>query len=819
MARRPALSVVASPSPADEATSSTSTAQDGRLGEGRPPVERRHAPRPPRARWISRASRLLVLVVVAVVGAVAVAPRLVKGDLPTDEALLGTPARGVVRADRDYALVDDVATNELRRAAAERALPVWDLNDERARRDAGVVQKALVRVAVALEAHRRDVDPMPAETPGAVRAALDPVRAIVAGELADVGLDAPQDDAWRALLNIVWNQPSVVDVIGSSFAVEFVRPILASGQRAQLPSGPVLVRALSSTHDERTVDAHEIVDERVARADLRAHTTALLVAAAPTGSNVSTTTWTAWSTATATWLSTLPRSTLSWNAAETDARRRASGLAVPPVVVRAHRGEIVLRPGEIIAPRHRLLAQAMAVQQGDGLRTRATLGTAFFIGLLCGVVYLFGSRRVFQRRLRTRDVVLLGVLLACQLGFLVVADAVAPALVTLLPGVPMSVVAFAIPIAFGPMCARVTLPPDVALLFALVSALLGGVVVEAGMSWAVVAVLTSMTGAAIVMRGPRRLTMLLAGAGAGAVGVFAALTLELFRGALGGVELLALLGATFIGGVLSGLLALVCMPVVELAFGYVTDGRLYRLADMNHPLLKDLIVRAPGTWHHSVRTAVAAEAAAEAIGAHPLLARVMALYHDVGKIVQPQSFRENQTGDNPHDRLAPDESAALLRSHVVEGLALARRHGIPDAVADAIEEHHADLVMEPLLRAARARAGNDVADRVVAEGILDDVVDERAFRYAGRVPRTRESALVMLADQIESAARNVDDGAAADIDAVVDAVVNRALALDLLAGCDLSLRDLGRVRAALKTALRDLERGVGGLDPKKPEPT
>jgi hypothetical protein len=746
-----------------------------------------------------------VLVCVAVIGAVAVAPRLVKGDLPVDEALLGTPARGVVRADRDYALVDEIATAELRRAAAERALPVWDLNDERARRDAGVVQKALVRVAVALESHRREFERVPADVPAPVRTALDPVRAVVAGELAEVGLEAPQDDAWRALLHVVWNQPSVVDVIGGALVADFVRPVLAPGQRAFLPVGQVLVRGLAGARDERTVDARELVDEGVARAELRARLASLLVAAAPTSDGVSPATWATWASAMAAWLSTLPRATVTWNAAGTDAHRRSASLAVPPVIVRAHRGEIVLRPGELIEPRHRLLAQAMAVQQGEGLRTRATLGMAFFIGLLCSVVYLFGSRRVFSRRLRTRDVVLLGGLLACQLAFFVLADAVTPAIVAAVPGVPVAAVAFAIPIAFGPMCARVTLPPDVALLFALVSALLGGVVVEAGMAWAVVAVLTSMTAAAIVMRGPRRWTMVLAGFGAGVVGVFGALTLELFRGALGGVELLGLLAATFCGGVLSGVLAMVCMPAVELAFGYVTDGRLYRLADMNHPLLKDLIVRAPGTWHHSVRVAVTAEAAANVVGANPLLARVMALYHDVGKIAQPQSFRENQAGDNPHDRLDPAVSAAALRGHVAEGMALARRHGIPDVVAEVIDEHHADLVMEPLLQVARARAVDGVD------------VDERLFRYAGRVPLTRESALVMLADQIDDAVRNSDDENGTVVDAIVDAVVHRAIALDLLAGCDLSLRDLGRARAALKAAFRDLGAGIGTLDPKKPE--
>jgi len=342
----------------------------------------------------------------------------------------------------------------------------------------------------------------------------------------------------------------------------------------------------------------------------------------------------------------------------------------------------------------------------------------------------------------------------------------------------------------------VTLPPDVALLLALASALLGGVVVEAGMAWAVVAALSSMTGAALVMRGPRRWTILLAGIGAGAVGVATALTVELFRGALAGAELVALLAATACGGVLAGGLAMVGVPLVERAFGYITDGRLYRLADLNHPLLKDLIVHAPGTWHHSVRTAVLAERAAAVVGgASPLLARVMALYHDAGNIAQPGAAHDS---DAAHAHLPPHERAALRRAHVDEGLALARRHGIPEAVAAVIREHHADVVMEPLLALARAQAA------------ADDAVDERVFRFAGTAPRSREAALVMLADQIENTSRALHEPSAERQDVVVDAIVNRALALDLLAACDLSLRDLGRARAALKQALRDLQRGAPG---------
>lgn len=738
--------------------------------------------------------RVAIALVVAVVAAFALAPRLVKADLPVDAALLGTPARGVVKADRDYALVDEDATQEQRRLATLRSLGVWDLDDEHARRDSQVLQKALLRVAVALETLRKQhpeanrQDPPFGDKDGFAVASLDEVRAVVAGELASASLEAPQDPAWKALTRLVWQQPAALDLIIAVVAAEM--PALVA---ATPPSqNDIIVRSLAENADEHVVNAAEVVTLEEARARLQKR---LQNALSPAGSSL------AQAQALATWLQAFIRPTLSWNAAETELRRRQRGESVPPVIVRARRGETVLRPGEIINARSQLLVQAMAVQQADELRLTATLGTFFFVALVVVVVYLFGARRVFQRRLRLRDLIFLGVMLSLSVGLMVTADATTPFFMQTFPGMHSSMIAFAIPVAFGPMCVRLTLPPDVALLFALVVAILGGVVVEPGMSWAVVVLLSSMSAVAFVMRGPRRLTVLLAGVLAGLVGAAAVSTLELFRGAFVGRDLAFLALATFTGGVASGVLALVVVPVVERAFGYVTDQRLYGLADLNHPLLKDMIVNAPGTWHHSVRAAVLAERAAQAIGANPLLARVMALYHDIGKISAPQSFRENQQHNgNPHDRISAEESVAVLRGHVEEGLRLASEHGLPRAVAVVIEEHHADMVMEGFLAKARAAAG-DVA------------IDERNYRYLGRLPQTKESALVLLADQIEATARNLGDPTPQQLTDVVDHFVNRALTNDTLAACDLSLKELGRARAVLKEVLLGFARGGLGENP------
>lgn len=754
---------------------------------------------PPR-RLTDDVLRVLILLGLAVVASILLAPRLVRHDLPDDEKAVGTPARAFVKADRDYAVVDEKATAVQRDAAAARSPSVWDLDTAAALREAQVMHKGLLRLAVALEPIReqyalddsqvvRRSKDEGARVSGTALAAADPVRAVLAGELALAGVEAPSAEAWSAILKAVWLVPSVLDGLNEVLARVLAEPVVAEQTTLARDAGRgILVRPVpSKVGGEHLLGVASVLDVTAARARAERELAVLLRAQVPDLSTVE-------ANAVARFAASIVRPTLTYNASETDAYRRRASHGVPPVVVRAYRGQIVLRPGALITPQHQLLIQAMGFQQADDMRTRAVVGTCFFVGLLCLVVYLFGARRVFRRTLRVRDIAFLSSLVLVELLGIVAADAAAPVFEAYAPGIPPRVLFFAVPMAMGAMVARLTLPPEVALLLTLVVALLGGVVVEPGMAWAVVAVVASLTGAAGVSMSQRRSALLLAGLAAGAVGAFAALTLELFRGALSGVELVYLLGATVVGGILSGLLVVVVTPAVEALFGYVTERKLYRFADLSHPLLKDLIVHAPGTWHHSMRVAELAEAAARSVGASPVLARVMALYHDVGKITLPQHFSEDQKGDNPHDRLPPEQSAALILKHTDDGVALALEHGLPRVVIDAIEEHHMDNVVESFH--ARAVASSTPGSRP----------DIAAFRYRGRPPQTRESALVMLADHIEAAARALETQGPRELRGVVEAFFNRAIAEDALTACDLSLRELGRAREAMQRALLRVHR-------------
>lgn len=242
----------------------------------------------------------------------------------------------------------------------------------------------------------------------------------------------------------------------------------------------------------------------------------------------------------------------------------------------------------------------------------------------------------------------------------------------------------------------------------------------------------------------------------------------------------------------SAVLAMALLPLLEAYTRITTDQTLLELSDLNRPLLKRLALEAPGTYAHSINVAHLTEAAARAIAANPLLARVGAYYHDVGKVVKPLYFIENQPpGRNPHDRLKPATSATMVRNHVLEGVRLAEEAKLPDSVKAFIKEHHGTQLISFFYDQAREADPN-------AEP------DPRVFRYPGPTPRSKETAVLMLADSVESATRVLSDPTPERIQEVVDQLVEAKLAQHQLDESPMTLGDLRRVKEVLVTALANM---------------
>jgi hypothetical protein len=231
--------------------------------------------------------------------------------------------------------------------------------------------------------------------------------------------------------------------------------------------------------------------------------------------------------------------------------------------------------------------------------------------------------------------------------------------------------------------------------------------------------------------------------------------------------------------------------VAEWTFGYTTEMRLMELASLDHPLLRQLMLRAPGTYHHSIVTGSLVQAAAEAIGARALLATVAAYYHDVGKTTKPAYFIENKGDDrNRHDKLAPSMSSLILISHLKDGVELAQRHRLGADIVDIIQQHHGTGLIQFFYDKARQQ------ERVEA-----GAVNEQDYRYPGPNPQSREAALVLLADAVEAASRTIPDPRPARIRGMVQKIIGRVFADGQLDECDLTLKDLHLIASSFSRIL------------------
>jgi putative nucleotidyltransferase with HDIG domain len=247
----------------------------------------------------------------------------------------------------------------------------------------------------------------------------------------------------------------------------------------------------------------------------------------------------------------------------------------------------------------------------------------------------------------------------------------------------------------------------------------------------------------------------------------------------------------FGGGMFSALVTLALIPLFETIFNYTTDVKLLELASLNHPLMKEMIVKAPGTYHHSLVVGSMCEAAAEEIGANPLLAKVMAYYHDIGKMEHAQYFIENQRqGMNPHDHISPHMSKTVLIAHVKDGAEMGYAHKLGPAIIDGILQHHGTTLISFFYN--KAIEEQDESMHAVQEG---------DFRYPGPKPQFKEAALLMLADSIEAAARSLDEPTPGRLTSLVRNIIQSKFLDGQLEECDLTLADLSIIEECYRRVI------------------
>lgn len=247
---------------------------------------------------------------------------------------------------------------------------------------------------------------------------------------------------------------------------------------------------------------------------------------------------------------------------------------------------------------------------------------------------------------------------------------------------------------------------------------------------------------------------------------------------------------SFAASIISGILTIGLLPFFESTFDIVTTIKLLELSNPNNPLLKRILLEAPGTYHHSILVGNLAEMASEAVGGNPVLARVASYYHDAGKIKRPYFFKENQIGiDNPHNKITPNLSTLIITSHVKDGIELAKEYKIPKIIQDIIEQHHGTTLVKYFY--VTAKNSSDKPEEVKKED----------FRYNGPIPETKEAGIIMLADSVEAAVRSISEPTNGKIEEMVNNIIKARLNEGQLDNCDLTLKDLEKIRKAFLEVL------------------
>ncbi|RJQ59363.1 MAG: HDIG domain-containing protein [Desulfobacteraceae bacterium] len=487
-----------------------------------------------------------------------------------------------------------------------------------------------------------------------------------------------------------------------------------------------------------------------------------------------------------------PNITLNRN--ETEERKKAATEKIQPTMYQIRAGEMLLREGEVVTE-FQLLKLNMLQGQAKGTQQLiGSIGAA--IVMLCllltaTVIYLDPRGRSMTELNRnflfTASVLVFFILMAK------LSDVLAGSISLSGPvSVPPSALYYGIPIASGAMVVCIFLGLRAAAPFAMILSIATALIFQNRLDIFIYFLISSSMGAYWLQCCRERKVFIRAGLKLGLLNIVLACGISLFRAEFAGFKLLFDSSFAFIGGVSAGIITAGFAPLLEIAFGYTTDITLLELANLDRPILRRLMIEAPGSYHHSVIVGSMVEAAAADIGANSLLAKVCGYYHDIGKVKKPLYFIENQTdGKNKHDKLAPSMSSLILISHVKDGVETAKENKLVQPIIDTIRQHHGTSLIRFFFEKAKQQKGEAAVN-------IDN------FRYPGPKPQSRETALVMLADVVEAASRTLENPTPSRIQGHVQNLINKVFSDGQLDDCELSLKDLHLIAKSFNKILNGI---------------
>jgi putative nucleotidyltransferase with HDIG domain len=489
---------------------------------------------------------------------------------------------------------------------------------------------------------------------------------------------------------------------------------------------------------------------------------------------------------------------LTLNKQEMARRKQLARGSVLPITVTVRKNQTIISEGSVVQPFQMALVKEIQALKTD--RRHDIMAISIALSFLALIVIFFQYLRRFSSqkiKIETRDISVMGLV---SLAIVVITKIFLFTTETALTSkfgawLPVEMFLFAAPFAAGPMLVGLVIQSgEVVWLFTAFTSIVMGIMTEMNFPYMMITFAGGIAAARGVYSCKKRNDLYWAGVRTGLVNALMiglVITMTKVDQEGFGRELLFNVPAGFIGGIFSSLVAMMLIPLLESLFNYTTDVKLLELSNLNHPLLKEMIVKAPGTYHHSMLVGSMVEAASEEIGANPLLGKVMCYYHDIGKTEHANYFIENQKpGQNPHDNISPYLSKTLLIAHVKDGIEIGMAYKLGQPILDGIIQHHGTTLISYFYNKAI-----DVREDGASE------VQEDEFRYPGPKPQFREAALCMLADSIEAASRSLDEPTPVRLQNIVRNIVQRKFMEGQLDECNLTLKDLSKVEVAFARIL------------------
>lgn len=473
-----------------------------------------------------------------------------------------------------------------------------------------------------------------------------------------------------------------------------------------------------------------------------------------------------------------------YNDKATQDKIKESVEAVMPVRASVQNGEKIIGEGEIATPDHIQKLEALGLLKAP-VPVSAVIGIAILVGvgMALVMVYLYQHRRVIYDN--EGHLVLIALI---ALGFLALAKTIIA--IEIKPDWS-TMLGYLVPVAAASMLLAILLDTKLALVVVAILSGFFGIITGNELRFAIMGFISGTAAIYSVSKLSQRSDLAKAGlVYISSVNVLVVIAVELVTR---GVNTTSLAIGAIVGlmnGIFSAILTIGVLPYLESAFGITSAVKLLELANPGQPLLKKLLLEAPGTYHHSILVGNLAEAAADAVGGDSLLVRVGAYYHDIGKLRRPYFFIENQlSSENPHDKLNPNLSTLIITSHTKDGSELAREHKMPKPIVDIIEQHHGTSLVSYFFYNALDNEKNERG------------VNEEDFRYEGPKPQTKEAALVMMADSVEAAVRSLQKPTPGRIEGFVRKVIKDKLQDGQLDECDLTFKDLDIIAGAFVRVL------------------